>query len=142
MDTREGVAEGVVEIDGVEEQLLFSFVKVEKMWDKPCRTCEFALWYIGRETKRFDCGMGQWRGCNNVRDIPVVCRMWKEGGERMSFVNFKKLTEEQLKLELEKIRTGRLGTGKGARRASRERRVKDGERSQRQKATEEQAEWI
>ena len=54
------------------------------------------------------------------------------GVERMPFVNFKKLSEEQLKQELEKIRTGRLSTGKGARRASRERRIKDGARKERQ----------
>jgi len=127
---------------GVEEQLTFEFVKVDVKWDKPCRTCLFGLWYVDRETKRFDCGIGQWRGCNNVRDIPVGCRMYKEGVERMPFVNFKRLSEEQLKLELERIRTGRLSTGKGARRASRERRIKDGERSQKQRQTEQEAEWV
>ena len=58
--------------------------------------------------------------------MPHTCGIYKKGREKMSYVDLKKLSEEQLRLELDKIRAGRVGIGRRKRRESRERRISDG----------------
>lgn len=116
--------------------MLFPFER----WEKACRYCV----YLGIDTnekkvKYFSCGTGQYTGGKSVLQMPTTCVMYKRGREKMSYVNLKQLSEEQLRLELEKIRAGRVGIGRKRRTESRERRISDGKKS---KKTIEPAERI
>jgi len=108
-----------------EEQLVFDFY-VE---DKPCRTCAYASFNLNGWLLCVYCGLGQiglhfsLRGGRYV-DLPDYCVCYKRGGEKMPYINVKKLTEQELREELRRIREERCGVGRKKRRESRERRVK------------------
>lgn len=130
-----------------EQQLEFDF------WgkDRICRTCKWANWKYGsllREESNgkdwwiFGCVMGQYPITRRVYLLKNSCRCWERGRECMGFVDFKKMSEEQLRRELEQIRAERCGVGRQHRSASREGRIQNATKSAKVKQAEEGAEWV
>ena len=74
----------------------------------------------------YGCRMGQFKVSSKIAGLPNKCGSWKIGGEVMPFVDFRKMTEEELRASLEKIRAERRGAGSKKRTQSRERRVGSG----------------
>ena len=103
-----------------EEQVLFDFY----VYDKPCRSCAFSQVSAMERGWKWGCGVGQIRLTSKVRKLPNECRCWKGGESLMPFIDFRKLSEEEARQELERIRRERSGSGKKRRVASREKRIK------------------
>ena len=104
-----------------EEQLLFEW----EVWERPCRTCS----HLGQseDTERgsmFICLVGQFKLTNKLAGLPKHCGCFKWGGEKMAYVDFRKMSEEQLRGELRKIQEDRAGIGRKVRRAAVEGRIK------------------
>ena len=105
-----------------EEQIVFEFARYEKA----CRYCVYLFVTLNDEKGcEFTCGVGEFKGGKSVLQMHSHCVMFKKGREKMSYVDLRKLSEEQLRLELEKIRAGRVGMGRKKRGESRERRISD-----------------
>ena len=121
----------------METQVEFEFLTL----DSPCRTC--AYWWReygvrgerqGQESKWwYGCFVSGFRMTSHIAQLPSECRTWKNGGEKMGFVDFSKMKEEDLRRELERIRGERRGVGRSKRVASRERRISGGKRETEQK---------
>ena len=115
------------------EQLEFDFV----VGEKPCRTCSHWWTHVGvkveskggggvekvDERRYFACGLGIFAMSWNMSKMPTKCNMWMLGGSKMPFVNFKKMSEEQLRAQLDQVRAGRRGVGRKKRVESKERRI-------------------
>jgi len=55
--------------------------------------------------------------------LPNKCGVYKEyGGEHMAYIDFKKMSEEQLRTELKKLRENRVKAGSRNRRMASEKR--------------------
>ena len=125
-------------------QLEFDFIA----GDRPCRTCAYWLREFGTRADRPNgkehwynsCSMGQYTMTQWSSKFPEHCVCWKLGGEKMGCVDFKKMSEEQLRAELDRIRAERSGCGVRKRKASREGRVKS-ENTKKSREAEANAEW-
>lgn len=141
MERTEGCVEGVVGIEPLwqrEEQIEMAFTK----WERACRTCVYVMIDRSERGRMWSCGIGQHTLEGLVANLPKQCSMWKRGGVQMGYVDFKKLSEEQLRAELTKVREGRERSGRYARKQSREKRIQSGIKSEKAKACEESAEWV
>ena len=119
----------------MEKQLEFSFAAD----DRPCRTCKYwwRAWgasnFKSEDRWLFGCRIGGFKMTPKISLIPNSCKMWMLGGERMAFVDFKKMSEEQLRKELDKIRSERRGSGKRKRVQSRDRRISGSQKERKPK---------
>lgn len=120
-----------------EVQLEFEFVKYMKC----CTNCLYCVIEDVEVGTYWTCQLGLHKPFKQVGRLPSICNSWKKGRSKMSFVDFKKLTEEQLRAELERIRGERAGVGRKRRTESKERRIKDGN-SEKSKQAENNAEWV
>ena len=123
-------------------QYLFEFVELDRI----CRTCQFCAVNKGennrgRQGPWWACNVGRFKMTTNVGKLPESCVSHRWGGEKVSFIDFKKMSEEQLRAELDRIRSERSGVGKKKRVASREGRVRS-EKSQKSREAEANAEFI
>lgn len=129
------------------EEIAIELFEKQHVWefgvDYPCRSCVYLhLWWDEKERAKCMCGCGA-RRLRTLAGVTVgKCAMWRKGVEVMSFIDFRKMSEEQLKKELENIRKRRRGVGRHKRMQSRERRVKDATKSKKAKEEEENAEWV
>ena len=100
--------------------------------DAPCRTCALAEFEFGVSSFRKGERSRMWVVCRKGRlgrpatllHLPPSCSQWKEGGENMGLLDFKGRTKEELRAELEKIRSLRAGCGREKRKASQTERVR------------------
>ena len=105
----------------MEEQEKFAFLGDDRL----CRTCCRSAWFYEEGKIAVVCLAGQMnKVVRKMRELSSECASWKRGEERMTFIDFKKLTEEELRRELEKVRQGRVSVGKKRRTECRERRQK------------------
>jgi hypothetical protein len=141
---RTGMKTRKMEMTSQTGQIEFEFIA----GDRPCRTCRYWSREYGTRADRpngkehwyFGCAMGQYPLTQWTSKFPEQCVPFKWGGEKMGFVDFKKMSEEQLRAELDRIRSERSGSGVKKRRASREGRVKS-ENTKKSREAEANAEW-
>ncbi len=108
------------------EQLVFDWDR----WEKSCRYCIYLSIVPGVSGKEgekkqlfFACGLGQFEGGGCILHLRTTCTLCRIGRKKMGYVDLKKLSEEQLRIELDNIRKGRVGFGRAKRSARRERRI-------------------